>query len=145
MLEYDLSRAISSVANPKKAVIGVMSALPVTGREASPMMMQQRQQPSQPWIFLTELKENYAVRDIPMTTDKIDDDVSVLVVVHPQGISDQALNLLSINFCFVAAKWWRCSTRTLLSKPKLPGHTEGPPDTIQHWTSCCLLGESIFQ
>jgi ABC-type uncharacterized transport system involved in gliding motility auxiliary subunit len=90
LLEYDLSRAISSVANPKKAVIGVMSALPVTGREASPMMMQQRQQPSQPWIFLNELKENYVVRDIPLTTDKIDDDVSVLVVVHPQGITDAA-------------------------------------------------------
>jgi ABC-type uncharacterized transport system involved in gliding motility auxiliary subunit len=90
LLEYDLSRSISSVANPKKVAIGVMSALPITGREASPMMMQRRQQPSQPWIFLTELKENYAVRDIPMTADKIDDDVSVLVVVHPQGISDQA-------------------------------------------------------
>jgi ABC-type uncharacterized transport system involved in gliding motility auxiliary subunit len=90
LLEYDLSRAISSVANPKKAVIGVMSALPVTGREASPMMMQQRQQPSQPWIFLNELKENYVVRDIPLTADKIDDDVSVLVVVHPQGIADAA-------------------------------------------------------
>jgi ABC-type uncharacterized transport system involved in gliding motility auxiliary subunit len=90
LLEYDLSRAISSVANPKKAVIGVMSALPVTGREATPMMMQQRQQPSQPWIFLNELKENYVVRDVPLTTDKIDDDVSVLVVVHPQGIADTA-------------------------------------------------------
>jgi ABC-type uncharacterized transport system involved in gliding motility auxiliary subunit len=90
LLEYDLSRAISSVANPKKAVIGVMSALPVTGRESSPMMMQRRQQPSQPWIFLNELKENYVVRDIPLTTDKIEDDVSVLVVVHPQGIADVA-------------------------------------------------------
>ena len=28
LLEYDISRAISSVANPKKAVIGVLSALP---------------------------------------------------------------------------------------------------------------------
>jgi ABC-type uncharacterized transport system involved in gliding motility auxiliary subunit len=90
LLEYDLSRAISSVANPKKAVIGVMSALPVTGREASPMMMQQRQQPTQPWIFLNELKENYVVRDIQLTTDKIDEDVSVLVIVHPQGIADNA-------------------------------------------------------
>ncbi|MBV9297337.1 MAG: GldG family protein, partial [Verrucomicrobia bacterium] len=90
LLEYDLSRAISSVANPKKAVIGVMSALPVTGREANPMMMQQRQQSSPPWIFLTELKENYVVRDVPLTTDKIDDDISVLVVVHPQGIAEDA-------------------------------------------------------
>jgi ABC-type uncharacterized transport system involved in gliding motility auxiliary subunit len=90
LLEYDLSRAISSVANPKKAVIGIMSALPVTGRESNPMMMQQRQQPSPPWIFLNELKENYVVRDIPLTTEKIDDDVSVLVVIHPQGIADGA-------------------------------------------------------
>jgi ABC-type uncharacterized transport system involved in gliding motility auxiliary subunit len=90
LLEYDLSRAISSVVNPKKAVIGVMSALPVTGRESSPMMMQQREQPSQPWIFLNELKENYVVRDVPLTTDKIDADVSVLVLVHPQGITDDA-------------------------------------------------------
>jgi ABC-type uncharacterized transport system involved in gliding motility auxiliary subunit len=90
LLEYDLSRAISSVANPKKPVIGVMSALPVTGREAAPMMMQQRQDASRPWVFLTELKENYTVRDVPMTTDKIDNDVTVLVVVQPQGITDQA-------------------------------------------------------
>src|ERR1700730_13254520 len=90
LLEYDLSRAISSVANPKKAVIGVMSSLPVTGRESSPMMMQQRQRPSPPWVFLNELKENYVVRDIPLTTDKIDDDVTVLVVIHPQGIADAA-------------------------------------------------------
>jgi ABC-type uncharacterized transport system involved in gliding motility auxiliary subunit len=54
------------------------------------MMMQQRQQSSQPWVFLTELEQNYVVHDIPMTTDKIDDDISVLLVVHPQGISDQA-------------------------------------------------------
>ena len=90
LLEYDISRAISSVANPKKAVIGVLSALPVTGREAAPMMMQQRQQPSPPWIFLNELKENYVVRDIPLTTEKIDDDISVLLVVHPQGITEGA-------------------------------------------------------
>lgn len=90
LLEYDLSRAISSVANPKKAVIGLMSALPVNGRESSPMMMQQRQQPSPPWIFLNELKESYVIRDIPLTTDKIEDDVSVLVVVHPQGITGDA-------------------------------------------------------
>jgi ABC-type uncharacterized transport system involved in gliding motility auxiliary subunit len=90
LLEYDLSRAISSVANPKKSVIGVMSALPVMGRESQPMMMRQRQQSMQPWIFLTELKENYAVREIPLTAAKIDDDITVLVLVHPNGISDQA-------------------------------------------------------
>src|SRR6266481_5889435 len=89
LLEYDLSRAISSVANPKKAVIGVMSALPVTGRN-NPMMMQRRQQGSAPWVFAQELKENYTVREVSLTADKIDDDISVLLVCYPKGITDSA-------------------------------------------------------
>ena len=89
LLEYDISRAISSVANPKKSVIGVMSALPVLGRN-TPMMMMQRQQSSGPWVFAQELKENYTVRDVPLTADKIDDDISVLLVYYPKGITDSA-------------------------------------------------------
>ena len=89
LLEYDVSRAISSVANPKKAVIGVMSALPVLGRN-SPMMMMQRQQGSAPWVFAQELKENYTVREVPLTADKIDDDISVLLLCYPKGITDSA-------------------------------------------------------
>ncbi|HXO98132.1 MAG TPA: Gldg family protein [Chthoniobacterales bacterium] len=89
LLEYDVSRAISSVANPKKAVIGVMSALPVLGRN-NPMVMQRRQQGSAPWVFAQELKENYTVREVSLTADKIDDDISVLLVCYPKGITDSA-------------------------------------------------------
>ena len=90
LLEYDISRAISSVVNPKKAVIGVMSDLPVLGRAANPMMMMQRQRGSDPWVFVQELKENYTVREIPLTADKIDDDISVLLVDYPKGITESA-------------------------------------------------------
>jgi ABC-type uncharacterized transport system involved in gliding motility auxiliary subunit len=89
LLEYDISRAISSVVNPKKAVIGVMSALPVLGKQ-TPMMMMQRQRGSDPWVFVQELKENYTVREVPLTADKIDDDISVLLVDYPKGITEQA-------------------------------------------------------
>jgi ABC-type uncharacterized transport system involved in gliding motility auxiliary subunit len=89
LLEYDVSRAVSSVASPKKAVIGVMSALPVLGRQ-TPMMMMQRQQSSGPWVFAQELKENYTVREVPLTVDKIDDDISVLLLCYPKGITDSA-------------------------------------------------------
>ncbi|MBV9874853.1 MAG: Gldg family protein, partial [Verrucomicrobia bacterium] len=90
LLEYDISRAISSVVNPKKAVIGVMSDLPVLGRAANPMMMMQRQRGSDPWVFVQELKENYTVREVPLTADKIDDDISVLLVDYPKGITESA-------------------------------------------------------
>jgi ABC-type uncharacterized transport system involved in gliding motility auxiliary subunit len=90
LLEYDISRAISSVVNPKKAVIGVMSDLPVLGRAPNPMMMMQRQRGSDPWVFVQELKENYTVREVPLTADKIDDDISVLLVAYPKGITESA-------------------------------------------------------
>jgi ABC-type uncharacterized transport system involved in gliding motility auxiliary subunit len=90
LLEYDISRAISSVVNPKKAVIGVMSDLPVLGRAPNPMMMMQRQRGSDPWVFVQELKENYTVREVPLTADKIDDDISVLLVDYPKGITESA-------------------------------------------------------
>src|SRR6185369_11111884 len=42
-LEYDISRAISQVINPSKAVIGVISGLPIFGQPMNPMMMQMGQ------------------------------------------------------------------------------------------------------
>jgi ABC-type uncharacterized transport system involved in gliding motility auxiliary subunit len=90
LLEYDISRAVSSVVNPKKVVVGVMSALPVLGREATPMMMMQRQRGTDPWVFIQELKQNYTVRDVPVSAEKIDADVSVLLVAYPKGITESA-------------------------------------------------------
>lgn len=89
LLEYDISRAISSVVNPKKAVVGVMSALPVLGK-TTPMMMMQRQRGSDPWVFVQELKQNYTLREVPVTADKIDDDISVLLLAYPKGITESA-------------------------------------------------------
>jgi len=92
MLEYDVSRAIANVANPQKVVVGVMSALPVFGTPANPMMQQMGQRPSgtQPWELIDELGRDYTLRQVPLDADRIDDDVKVLLVIHPRGISDAA-------------------------------------------------------
>jgi len=87
-LEYDISRAIARVVNPTPAVIGLMSALPVFGAEQNPMMQRMGQTASEPWTFVSELKKDYTVREIPVTADKIDDDIGVLLVVHPRDISE---------------------------------------------------------
>jgi ABC-type uncharacterized transport system involved in gliding motility auxiliary subunit len=90
LLEYDISRAIARVINPTPAVVGVMSALPIFGSEANPMMQQMGQQGgSEPWTFISELKKDFTIREIPMTATKIDDDIHVLMVVHPRDITDQ--------------------------------------------------------
>ena len=90
LLEYDLSRAISQVANPDKPVVGVMTPLPMFGQQVPPMMRMRGQQGSEPWVFITEIQRDFTVRQIPLDVDKIDDDVKVLLVAHPKDISDKA-------------------------------------------------------
>jgi ABC-type uncharacterized transport system involved in gliding motility auxiliary subunit len=41
-------------------------------------------------VFVSELKSDFNVREVPMTADKIDDEVKVLVVIDPKDITDQA-------------------------------------------------------
>jgi ABC-type uncharacterized transport system involved in gliding motility auxiliary subunit len=89
LLEYDLTRAIAQVLSPEKPNLGVMSGLPVFGQPMNPMMMRMGQQGQEPWIFVSELKRDFNLREVPMTTEKIDDDLAVLVVVHPSNITEK--------------------------------------------------------
>jgi len=91
LLEYDLSRAISRVMEPEKPVVGVMSPLPVAGQQMNPMMMQMGRRGEPPWAFYSELKRDFTVKQVEMTADSIPDDVKVLVLIHPKGISETAL------------------------------------------------------
>lgn len=91
LLEYDLSRAISRVITPSKPVIGVMTPLPAFGQAPSPMMMQMGQMNRQePWIFISELKSDFQVRQVPMSGEDIPDEIKVLIVIHPKNISNKA-------------------------------------------------------
>ncbi len=83
-LEYDVARAINKVISDKKPIIGVMSPMPVQG---SPMFQFQRQRGQEPWAVIQQLRLDYEVRDVDMAVDKIDSDLSVLVLIHPGDIA----------------------------------------------------------
>ena len=87
LLEYDISRAIARVTTANKPTIGVMSPLPVMG-ETNPMMMMQRNRAQPAWALLEELKRDFDVKQIEITAETIPDDVKLLLVIHPKGISD---------------------------------------------------------
>lgn len=86
-LEYDVSRAIAKVVKPTKTVIGLMSAMPIGG---TPSMPFQQQRGPEAWAIVQQLKADYEVRDIAVTSDKIDSDITVLLVVHPADITPSA-------------------------------------------------------
>ena len=84
-LEYDLTKMIYSLANPEKNVVGVLSALPISGG-----MNQQRQQ-IPPWQVMTQIGEVYEVRQLQPNLDEIPEDVNLLMLVQPVGLTDNAL------------------------------------------------------
>ncbi len=85
LLEYDITRGIAQVGETKKPVVGVMSALPVMGRSLDPI---RKQQPSEPWVLVQELKKIFDVREVKLDAPKIDDAIKVLLVIHPRNLSE---------------------------------------------------------
>ena len=88
LLEYDLTRAISQVVKAEKPIVGLMSSLPIMGMPMNPMMMRMGQQGQQPWVLVSELQRDFEVKEVPASTDKIPDEIKVLLVVHPKQIAD---------------------------------------------------------
>ena len=78
-IEYNLAKAISEVTRTKKKKVGLMSALPMEGGMGG-----------REWSMVHDLKSQYEVKKVELTTTTIDEDLDVLVLVHPAGITDEA-------------------------------------------------------
>lgn len=86
-LEYEIIRAVSQVMTVEETVVGVMSSLPVFG--ANPMMARMGQaQRQSPWVVIEQLQQLFEVRQIEMTAESIDEEVTVLIVIHPKAITE---------------------------------------------------------
>ena len=84
-LEYDLTKLIHSLAFPKKTVVGLVTALPVEGD----MMAAMQGRPMQPFAVIEQLRQLYEVRTIGGDLDKISPDIDVLMLIHPQNLSEK--------------------------------------------------------
>jgi ABC-type uncharacterized transport system involved in gliding motility auxiliary subunit len=85
-LEYELSKLIYSLAHPSKPVIGLLSSLPLRGG-LDPLSGQ----PKPPWIITEQLGQLFQIRDLEANVQHIDPDIAVLMLVHPQQLSEQTL------------------------------------------------------
>lgn len=77
-LEYDLARLIYSLSGQKKKVIGLLSTLPIN-------------QPGQDaWVVMEQINQQFEVKTLETTTKSLDN-IDVLMLVHPQGLSEETL------------------------------------------------------
>ena len=88
-LEYDLIKMVSNLANPKKPIVGVSATLPIDGNMRA--MMAGRTDLGAPWTVMRQLRQLFEVRSLGEDPGAIDDDIDVLMLVHPTGLSPQSL------------------------------------------------------
>ncbi|MEE8352632.1 MAG: Gldg family protein [Rhodospirillales bacterium] len=86
-LEYDLTKIVYALANPKRKVVGVMTALPITGGAAGPPFNQQ--QPA--WAVIDQIREFFDFRLLPSELRQIPEDIDTLMLVHPKGLNEFTL------------------------------------------------------
>ena len=77
-LEYDLTRLVSNLANPKKKKIGYVSSLPIG---SDPMKRYA------PWQVIAQLSQRFDVERITLE-NPIPEDLDLLLVIHPRDMDD---------------------------------------------------------
>ena len=85
-LEYEFMKIITQVSNPERTVIGLVTQLDIDGG-FDPMTGQGTQQ----WMIMDLVRQLYDVRRIDVSSDSIEEDVDILMIVHPHGLSDRFL------------------------------------------------------
>jgi gliding motility-associatede transport system auxiliary component len=88
-LEYDVTQLIYKLGEPNRPVVGLITRLPMQGGPPSNPFMQQGG--TDPWTIVDQIDQLFDLRTIPWESDKIDDDVKVLMIVHPKDLPEKTL------------------------------------------------------
>ena len=128
-LEYDLTKMIHTLGQAARPVVGLLSSLPLDGQSQRAMMTGR---PPQPWLILERMEELFEVRRLSAASlERVEDDVDVLMVVHPKGLSDGARYAIDQfvlggghALVFVDPNAEADMTPTVPGLPPLPGKSE---------------------
>ncbi len=85
-LEYEFLKLITRVGNPDVPVVGLLTELDIDGG-FNPIMGQATQQ----WMVMDFIRQLYEVRRVDIAAADIDEDIDILMIVHPQDLSQQML------------------------------------------------------
>ena len=89
-LEYDLTKLVYNLANPRRKTIGLMSALPIRGFPGT-MMARLNPALARPWQMISHLQQLFDVRPMEIDIEEIPADIDVLMVAHPAGMTERSM------------------------------------------------------
>lgn len=84
-LEYDLTKLVYTLANPKKTVVGLLSSLPL-GADPN--------REFKPWPAFEQLNQFFTFRSLRGGGPEIADDIDIVLVAHPQRLTEADLYAL---------------------------------------------------
>jgi ABC-type uncharacterized transport system involved in gliding motility auxiliary subunit len=85
-LEYDLARLVYTLSTTQKPVVGLISGVQMTGG-----FDPQTQQMRQAWVIDQHVRQLFDVRNLSTSLENIDDDISLLWIVHPVNLPASTL------------------------------------------------------
>src|SRR5262245_21210224 len=88
-VEYDVTKLIYTLANPKKRVVGLITGLPLDGGMA-PMAMMGGGRPQPPQMVMEQIREFFEVKSINQDVKEIPADVDVLMIAQPDKLTPEA-------------------------------------------------------
>ena len=88
-LEYDLTKLVYRLGNPKQKVVGLLSTLPLDGGPQMPFA--QAPGGSAPWMIMDSIRELMEVKVLDKAVAEIPEAVDVLMVVHPKQLGEPTL------------------------------------------------------
>ncbi len=90
-LEFDLTKLIYELSNPKRNTVGVMSSLPLDGDPRAMMMGGGRGAGGQPFAASILLRQTNQIKTVPLDAQVIDPDIQVLLVASARDLTDPTL------------------------------------------------------
>lgn len=91
LLEYDITRLVHKLSDPKRPTVGLMSSLPLEGRPAMPGMPPEM---TRPWRIVGELREQFVVQPIDVEATAIPDGVDLLLLLHAKQLGEPLLRAI---------------------------------------------------
>ncbi|HEX5765126.1 MAG TPA: GldG family protein, partial [Woeseiaceae bacterium] len=85
-LEYDIAKLISTLAEPERQAVGLISGVRMAG-DFNP----QTQQMQSPWVIFQQAQQLFDVRDLGTNVETIDEEIGLLWIVQPKNLPDSTL------------------------------------------------------
>lgn len=134
-LEYEFARLITRVVDPNPTVVGLLSSLPVNGGFNAA-----RNQASRAWAVMDTVRSMYELRQLQTNITEIDEEIDILMLVHPQNLSEQtryAIDQFVLGggraMVFVDPNSDTQTQQALSSDGPAPDMTSDLPDLLSAW------------